>query len=65
LILGLPGNPVSAACGMLRFGLPLLRKLSGNRQWKSQPLSVLVQNPGEKTLPLHWMRLARLRRPHG
>lgn len=65
LILGLPGNPVSAACGMLRFGLPLLRKLSGNQQWQSRPLSVLVQNPGEKTLPLHWMRLARLTRPSG
>ncbi len=60
LILGLPGNPVSAACGMLRIGLPLLRKLSGNQHWKSRPLSVLVQNPGDKTLPLHWMRLVRL-----
>jgi len=60
LILGLPGNPVSAACGMLRFGLPLLRKLGGHQYWQSRPLSVRLANPGDKTLPLHWMRLVRL-----
>lgn len=63
LLLGLPGNPVSAACGMVRFGLPLLRKLSGNQQWKSRPPGVSIRNPGHKTLPLHWMRLVRLSSP--
>lgn len=60
LIIGLPGNPVSAACGMLRMAIPLLRKLSGQRNWKARPLSVVLENSGDKTLPLHWMRLVRL-----
>jgi molybdopterin molybdotransferase len=60
LILGLPGNPVSAACGMLRIGVPLLKKLSGNRQWQPQPAGVILRGDDDKTLPLHWMRLVRL-----
>ena len=34
LVLGLPGNPVSAAVGMTKFGLPLLAKMSGNSVWQ-------------------------------
>lgn len=60
LILGLPGNPVSAACGMLMMGVPLLRKISGNRNWRLRPLGVMLRDPGAATLPLHWMRLVQL-----
>lgn len=59
LLLGLPGNPVSAACCLMRIGLPLLRKMSGQRQWWPAPERVLVDEPGSKTLPLWWMRLVR------
>ncbi len=60
LVLGLPGNPVSAAVGMTRFGLPLLAKMSGCEQWKPQPISVELENPSPATLPLHWFRLVTL-----
>lgn len=60
LILALPGNPVSAVCCLRRLGMPLLRKLGGHRQWQSRPLSVRLENPDDKTLPLRWMRLVQL-----
>ncbi|TVP94078.1 MAG: molybdopterin molybdenumtransferase MoeA [Planctomycetaceae bacterium] len=60
LVLGLPGNPVSTACCLMRIGLPLLTKLGGRRDWRPQPLAVTVANPDDKTLPLHWMRLVIL-----
>lgn len=63
LILGLPGNPVSAMMGAVRFGLPLLRRISGQRDWRDIPPKVRLSSPGEKTLPLHWMRGVRMLRP--
>lgn len=59
LILGLPGNPVSTACCLIRIGLPLLAKLSGQRLWQARPGSVEIAAPDGKGLPLHWMRLVR------
>ncbi len=59
LVLGLPGNPVSAAVGMTKFGLPLLAKMSGSALWRSRPLPVTLTNPSPATLPLHWYRLVK------
>ena len=63
LILGLPGNPVSAIVGMTQFGIPLLAKQSGQVDWQPQPQLVSVAGPNDKTLHLHWYRLARLMDP--
>ena len=60
LILGLPGNPVSATIGCRRFGFPLLAKISGQIDWLPPCPSVSIQNAGAKTLPLHWMRAVSL-----
>jgi molybdopterin molybdotransferase len=59
LILGLPGNPVSTACCLIRIGLPLLSKLSGQRIWQTRPIASEIAEPDGKGLPLHWMRLVR------
>ncbi len=61
LILGLPGNPVSATVGCRRFALPLLSKLSGQRVWLSPVPMVCVNEFGSKTIPLHWLRMVRLK----
>lgn len=62
LILGLPGNPVSAAVGTVRFGIPLLRRIARCDPWMpSRPrVELLVDSSPPKTLPLHWFRLVRL-----
>ena len=60
LILGLPGNPVSATIGCHRFCIPLLAKMSGNQDWLPSRPVVRLNHAGEKTIPLHWMRLVRL-----
>ncbi|MGB7328414.1 MAG: molybdopterin molybdotransferase MoeA [Rubripirellula sp.] len=60
LILGLPGNPVSATIGCRRMALPLIAKVSGQTDWLPNQAEVELDAAGSKTLPLHWMRLARL-----
>ncbi|WP_164103424.1 molybdopterin molybdotransferase MoeA [Candidatus Laterigemmans baculatus] len=62
LILGLPGNPVSAAVGTVRFGLPLLRRIAHCDPWMPSRPRVELRDDGSlsKTLPLHWFRLVRL-----
>ncbi|QDT08493.1 molybdopterin molybdotransferase MoeA [Planctomycetes bacterium K23_9] len=60
LIVGLPGNPVSATIGCHRFAMPLLAKMSGQKNWRSNCPVVHLSNAGSKTIPLHWMRLVRL-----
>lgn len=60
LVLGLPGNPVSAACVLRRIGMPLLRRIAGCAGWQERPIRVRLSGDPGKTLPLHWMRLARL-----
>ena len=60
LIMGLPGNPVSATIGCRRMAFPLLARIGGERNWlPSCPVAKLRQ-PGKKTIPLFWMRLVRL-----
>jgi molybdopterin molybdotransferase len=51
LILGLPGNPVSAQLTFALFGMPLLRKMQGDRQpvpprGRARLNTALRQNPG-------------------
>jgi molybdopterin molybdotransferase len=60
LILGLPGNPVSATVGCLRMAMPLLARLSGQSQWLVPCPTVRLQGAGSQTIPLHWWRLVRL-----
>ncbi len=60
LILGLPGNPVSAVVGCRRFALPLLAKQSGQSEWCPASTQVRLQSAGSKTLPLHWMRIVKM-----
>lgn len=62
-ILGLPGNPVSATMGAVRFALPLIAKLAGVENWKPNPPSVRLTQVGGKTLPMHWMRAVRMVEP--
>lgn len=57
LVLGLPGNPVSAAVGAIRFARPLMQKMAGFKDWNTPPPRVMLTNPGDKTLPLIWFRL--------
>ncbi len=64
LILGLPGNPVSATVCGRRFALPLLAKKSGQQDWLPRVPVVTVEEFGSKILPLHWFRLVRMRH-HG
>ena len=59
LILGLPGNPVSALVGCYRIGMPLLRYIAGFTEWNSAPAPVNIANPDTKTLPMHWYRLVK------
>ncbi len=59
LILGLPGNPVSVAVTGLRFALPLLKRAGGIEDYLPTPLSVRLNEPSNKLLPLVWFRLAR------
>lgn len=60
LLMGLPGNPVSATIGCRRMAMPLLAKLSGQTDWLSPCPVVRLENAGDKTIPLHWLRLVRL-----
>ncbi|WP_442509536.1 molybdopterin molybdotransferase MoeA [Novipirellula sp. SH528] len=60
LILGLPGNPVSAVVGCRRFALPLLAKQSGQSEWCPPSTHVRLQSAGSKTLPLYWMRIVKM-----
>ena len=60
LILGLPGNPVSATVGCRRFGIPLLSRISGNTDWLPPCPMVRLSGAGDKSIPLHWMRLVRM-----
>jgi molybdenum cofactor synthesis domain-containing protein len=60
LMMGLPGNPVSAAVCCRRILVPLLAKMSGQKRWHAQVSPVhLVQWQGE-SISLHWFRLVSL-----
>ncbi|MEL6105575.1 MAG: molybdopterin molybdotransferase MoeA, partial [Planctomycetota bacterium] len=61
LILGLPGNPVSATINADRFLLPLLRKIGGKDRWHVAPPVVELSEPPAKPIPLHTMQLVELK----
>lgn len=61
LLLGLPGNPVSATLNAIRFGVPLVDRIAGRCDWQRRPPGVRLHEPGDKTLPLHWLRPVRVR----
>ncbi len=63
LIVGLPGNPVSATIGCRRMAMPLLAKMSGQVNWLPSTSAVRLEDADAKTLPLYWMRLVRLGQP--
>ena len=60
LLLGLPGNPVSATIGCQRLGIPLLAYMAGKRDWLSKVPAVQLENRGNKSIPLTWLRLVKL-----
>ena len=60
LLMGLPGNPVSATIGCQRLAIPLLARMAGKKSWLPYVAKVQIQNSGNKTIPLHWLRLVRL-----
>lgn len=60
LILGLPGNPMSAAVTFRRIGLELMQHVAGmesNRHWRTAH----VETSDAKTADLTWFRLVRWR----
>lgn len=61
LILGLPGNPVSATIGCQRFAIPLLARLSGQLSWSPRQPRVWIENATTDTLPLFWLRPVSIR----
>jgi len=63
LILGLPGNPVSATVGCQRFAIPLLARISGQSDWLPARPQVKLEAGSPQTLPLYAMRLVRLIAP--
>lgn len=58
LILGLPGNPVSAAVCGRRFLMPLLGRLAGRVERACS--RVELADPPPQQLPMWWMRLVRI-----
>lgn len=60
LVVGLPGNPVSVAVTATVVAMPLLRKLAGLRPLILPRPRVLVSNPDDRQLQLHWHRLVEL-----
>ena len=60
VILGLPGNPVSATINCHRFLLPLLARIAGKETWTARPAMVTLRRPPIKPIPLHTMLLSRM-----
>ena len=60
LVLGLPGNPVSATINCHRFLMPLLRRIAGKPSWADKPSMVTLSEPPQKAIPLHTMLLVRM-----
>ena len=60
LLMGLPGNPVSATIGCQRLAIPLLAHMAGKKSWLPYVAKVQIQNSGNQTIALHWLRLVRL-----
>jgi molybdopterin molybdotransferase len=41
--------------------MPLLARVSGKKLWLPHVAKVRIQNSGENTIPLHWMRLVSMK----
>ena len=63
LVLGLPGNPASVTIGAHRFAIPLLAKITGQRDWRPPCRVVRLSGVGDQSIPLHWLRLVRITGP--
>ena len=56
-ILSLSGNPASAALSFFMLGIPLLRKMSGRKDWMLEPIQVRLaqafpkKSPGRRFIP--------------
>lgn len=60
LVLCLSGNPGAAAAGLLRVGMPYIRKLCGRKDVYPSQIQVILRRPYEKPSPqsrLVWGRL--------
>ena len=60
LVLCLSGNPGAAAAGLLRVGMPYIRKLCGRKDVYPPQMQVILRRPYEKPSPqsrLVWGRL--------
>lgn len=60
LILGLPGNPVSATINCHRFAMPLIRRIAGQTDWRDCCPRVMLDDAPSKTIPLHRMLPVRM-----
>lgn len=60
LIIGLPGNPVSAIVNARRMVMPLLAKMSGQTSWLPPQPKIRVEGLNKKSLPLHQMVLVKI-----
>lgn len=62
-ILCLPGNPVSVAATALRIAFPILKHLAGFRDIAPSFMPVVLTDPDQKSIPLHWYRPVQFCRP--
>ena len=60
LILSLSGNPGAAVIGLLRLGLPVLRKLRGLTELLDEPIEVVLKGPYKKGSPQRRLLRGRL-----
>ena len=60
LVIGLPGNPVSAYTGFALFVAPTLRRILGYRRWANQPVTAVLQVALKQTAGRTTYHLARL-----
>ncbi|KAA5541108.1 molybdopterin molybdotransferase MoeA [Roseiconus nitratireducens] len=60
LILGLPGNPVSATINAHRFLWPLVRRIAGLHRWRQPLPQVTLSEAPRASIPLHAMLLVRM-----
>lgn len=63
LVIGLPGNPVSAFTGFALFVAPALRRMLGYRRWANLQVRAVVPEPppqarGRTTYRLAWLEYA-------
>jgi len=59
-VFGLPGNPLSVMATARRIAMPVLAHRAGYARPNAPAAQVTLQEPGERTIPLHWMRPVRM-----